>query len=239
MPTKSKTASSFRHVSALAAWVAENSRLFGDESPFRASLSDGSPALVTVTGENAAGKSLYVRVAAAVLQHEHGGLPVTVSIRERTGAGASEIGGMRRIMMFGDEQEQSTGATSVSVVERAFGNLDRPDGSVLIVDEPELGLSEAYARALGEYIGQRTREIPAKCLGVMVVTHSRPLVRGLIDGFQSMPAHVSVFPAESPVQPGLERWLSEVEHRTVDQLLALREVGHERWLDVGKLLKAP
>ena len=234
----SRTAeTSFENAAQVARWVAETSMLFNDaDSPFRAEVADGAPELVVVTGENASGKSLYVRVAGAVVQKDMGALPVSVSIRERTGAGTSEMGGMRRVMMFGDEQEQSTGATSVSVVQKAFGNLDRPNGSVLIVDEPELGLAEAYARALGEYIGQQAQGIPAACRGVIVVTHSRPLVQGLIDGYGQTPTHAAVN-ADTPAHAGLQRWLDSVEHRTVEELLALRDVGLGRWRRVNTLLK--
>ena len=225
-----------RSAAAITRWVAKNSLLFNDgESPFHAAVSGRAAKLVVVTGENATGKSLFVRVAAAILQQEDV-LPVSVSIRERTGAGSHEMGGLRQAMMFGDEMEQSTGATSVSVAQRAFGNLDRPQGSLLIVDEPELGLSEAYARALGEYIGGEIGTVPKKCIGVMVVTHSRPLVRGLVDGFGKVPTHVAVS-AEHPAQAGLKQWLDEVEHHSIDELLALRDVGHDRWLRVNKILK--
>jgi hypothetical protein len=226
----------YKSAAALAQQVAAESLLFNnDESPFRAKVAKAAAKLVVVTGENASGKSLYVRVAAAVLQQE-GVLAVSVSIRERTGAGTHEMGGMRRIMMFGDEQEQSTGATSVGVVQTAFRNLDRAQGSMLIVDEPELGLSEAYARALGEYIGQQTRSVPASCLGVMVVTHSRALVQGLLDGFGKPLTHVAVS-AEQLQEAGLVQWVDTVEQRSVDDLLALRDVGLDRWRRVNKLLE--
>lgn len=47
----------------------------------------------------------------------------TVSIRERTGAGTSDMAGMRRMFMFGDESEQSTGATSLKTAMKAFDSV--------------------------------------------------------------------------------------------------------------------
>lgn len=231
-----KTTTKTQSAAAIAEWVAENSLLFNhEESPFCATVSIHAPKLVVVTGENASGKSLYVRVAAAIAQKQ-GALPISISIRERTGAGLHEMAGMRRSMMFGDEQDQSTGATSAKVVQSAFQNLQRPNGSMLILDEPELGMAEAYARALGEYIGQQSQEIPADCRGVLVVSHSRPLVRGLLDGYPETPSHAAIS-AEQPVPAGLTDWLDAVEHRTVDELLNLRKLGLERWRQVSKLLK--
>jgi predicted ATPase len=233
--TAPKRPSESKNATALAVKVVKKSMLFNDDSPFRAAVAEAAPALVVVTGENASGKSLYVRVAAAFARQD-GVLPVSVSIRERTGAGTEEMGGLRRVMMFGDEQEQSTGATSVGVVETAFNNLKRPQGSLLIVDEPELGLSEAYARALGQHIGQKVQEIPSKCLGALVVTHSRALVRGLIEGFGGLPTHVALA-GESTPKAGLEEWLRVSEYHSVDDVLALRDIGLDRWRQVGKLLK--
>ena len=209
--------------------------LFGPDSPFSAQVARGNSKLVIVTGENASGKSLFVRVSAAALQRDDGALAVTVSIRERAGGGPHELGNLRRAMMFGDETEQSTGATSVGVVQTAFDNLDREQGSVLITDEPELGLSEAYARALGKLIGRRSRDLSKACRGVFVVTHSRPLVRGLLDGYEA-PTHVSVGADDDQRRAGLQRWLNDDEHRTVEQLLGLRDAGLDRWRRVNQLL---
>lgn len=140
-------------------------------------------------------------------------------------------------MMFGDEQDQSTGATSVKVVSSAFRNVDRPDGALLILDEPEVGLAESYARALGEYVGAQANSLPTSCAGVLVVTHSRPLVQGLISGYQNSPSHAAVSAQDEP-KPGLQRWLEQVEHRSVDELLNLSSVGLERWRAVNHLLKS-
>lgn len=208
----------------LAQWVAEESVLFEDGSPFVASVASGDPKLLVVTGENASGKSLLFRVLSAKINQAKA-TPVTLSIRERAGSGGSDMGGIRRVLMFGEESEQSTGATSVTSIKSAFEqNLDRPGGTVLGLDEPELGLSEGYASALGMYIGQQTRSIPAACAGVVVVTHSRPLVRGLIDGYGARPTHVAL-----GCEADLDRWLDEPEVRSVEDLLALSDVGLERW----------
>lgn len=90
-PASKKAA--LRCATELTQWVADESALFGDDSPFRAAVDPQDPRMVVVTGENASGKSLFVRVAAAIFQREDGGLPVSVSIRERTGAGLSEMPG--------------------------------------------------------------------------------------------------------------------------------------------------
>ncbi len=238
MPAKARKPS--LNAAALARQAATETLLFGgEESPFHAAVSRGAGKLVVVTGENASGKSLFVRAAAALLQQDgSSALPVSVSIRERTGAGSFEMGGLRRVMMFGDEQEQSTGATSVGAVKTAFNNLGRPEGSLLILDEPELGLSESYAGALGEYIGRQALEMPRACLGIIVATHSRPLVRGLAAGFGKLPAHAAVS-AGTPARAGLAQWLEAGERHTVEDLLALQDIALDRWRRTNKLLSGP
>lgn len=127
--------------------------------------------------------------------------------------------------MFGEVHDQSTGATSVTALQAAFEhNLDREQGSVLGLDEPELGLSEAYSAALGTYIGQQTRKLPRACSGVVLVSHSRPLIRGAVAALGATPTVVSL---DGPAD--LNGWLEQSVEHTVDELLALRDVGHERW----------
>jgi len=231
--TTKKTAK-IRDAAAMVSWSAENCSLFNREpAPFHAVIDRQDPKLVVITGENASGKSLFFQFVAAMVREEDGALPLTISIRERISA----TNGMRRVFMFGDETEQSTGATSINTLVNAFTrNLDHEDGSMLMLDEPELGLSDGYARAMGEYIGQSTHDIPAVCGGVIVITHSRTLVGGLLDGYGATPTHVSIS-ADAPQPAGIQQWLESSEERTVEQLLALRDVGLDRWRQVLKILK--
>lgn len=216
-----------------ARWIAEESLLFADrDAPFHASVVAGDPKLMVIAGENVAGKSLFFQVLCSKVANA-GPLPIRLSIRERTGAGASDMSGMRRVMMFGDEAEQSTGATSVQAVVTAFKNLDRPQGSILGLDEPELGLSDGYTRALGTYIGTEARNVPDVCAGVVVVTHSRNLAGALVDAYGAQPTFVHAGESSKT----LEQWLSDPEHRSVEELLALPEIGLARFRETVRLLK--
>ena len=211
-------------------WAAQESAVFADErSPFAARVTPGRRGLVLMTGENASGKSLLLRMVLARLGRD-GRVPVSLSIRERAG------GGLRAAFMFGDEAEQSTGATSVQAIRAAFeGNLDREQGSVLALDEPELGLSQGYATALGHYIGEQALRVPAACAGVLVVTHSRPLASALVESFGADPTFVHV----SGTPQSLRQWLTEPESRSVEDLLALPDAGLERRRAVYDLTRRP
>jgi hypothetical protein len=220
---------------SLARRVASESMLM-TEGPFSAWVSDGDERIVLVVGSNASGKSLFVQVMASIgRKAPFNWPPVSVSIRERTGSGMSDMASMRRSMMFGDETKQSTGATSVRVTETAFKNIwnagDQP--RLLILDEPDMGLSEDFAHAMGQLIGTRTQEqFPEgkPRSGVVVVTHSRSLVRGLIASGMR-PSFVSM-----EVSQNLDEWLSEPQVRSLDELLALPSAAHQRRRTVMQLL---
>lgn len=215
-----------------ARWTLEESvHISHPDSPFSGTLAEGDPRLLVIVGENASGKSLAFRIIAR-LAEEHGVDPITISIRERVGSGNGGMENMRKRMIFGDEGRRSTGATSAAVVERAFDNLDHPMRRMLGLDEPELGLSDGYAEALGEYVGRRSIDQGPKSCGVMVVTHSRRFCRGLLRGFGTTPAFLSMTAAT----PTIQSWLDHEEIRSVEEILGLSEFGRERHRRVDALL---
>lgn len=210
------------------AWIADESRLV-QEGPLELSITPGDPRMCILVGDNAAGKSLVFRMLAMRVADEKG-LAVVSSIRER----AQE--GIPRAFMYGEEREQSTGATTLqwifAAVER---NLDREGGCFLGLDEPELGLSEGYARALGQYIGNEYRYLPGKCGGVVAVTHSRPFVRGLLEAMGPKKAPTFAVMASEPMS--VHEWLDREDVRTVDELRALERLGLDRWREINQLLR--
>lgn len=223
----------------LAQLVANESQLFTHaQSPFRASVYEGTGNILVVTGENASGKSIFFQSMAYRAKTQLNALGIQISIRERTGAGTYEGSGFRRALMFGDESEQSTGATSVGVVASGFRNAisyaTDDKRNVLMLDEPELGLSAGYSRAMGEYLAQQAATLPDKALGVVVVTHSRDLVWGIIaGGGGSTPNFVNL----DPKPQNLGEWLTNSENRTIAELLNLQKIGHERAAQVRALLR--
>ena len=97
----------------------------------------------------------------------------------------------------------------------------------------ELGLSDGYAEALGEYIGRSAREMGANVCGVIVVTHSRRLVAGLVRGLGGAPCMLAM---ESGVET-VGQWLERREERSVEDLLELKELSHARFREVQEILK--
>lgn len=225
-------------------WIEGQSILFsGDEAVFGASVCKGTRSrIAVVAGDNASGKSLLVRILSTHLRLEakdSGKKPVhniSLSIRERTGAGTDGMGGFRKMMMFGDEETSSTGAISASSVALSFQNMATRNG-VLILDEPEIGLSQGYAAAMGTLIGRSAQALPRTCAGTVVVTHSKPLVEALVEEIGGTPIFVHTHPVGAPAVR-LKQWLEQAETRTVEELLALPDVGHTGFRAAQDLINA-
>lgn len=188
--------------------------------PFKARVHEGHPKLAVVTGENGTGKSLLVQLLCSWCRVHEEIQNISVSIRERTGSGLYDMAGMRRAMMFGDETEESTGAISIRVLEPAFNTLasrsKENQSTVLVLDEPELGLSDGFANAMGVYLARKTKALPALAVGLVVVTHSRPLVRGLIDELEETPTFIKL-----GVEQDLSTWLKGEAPKSLKELEAL------------------
>lgn len=221
----------------LARWTAEESLAFSDErSPFHARYTPGDERLLLIVGDNASGKSLAFRLIAGLL-NKNDVEAMTLSVRERTGGGTFEMGRMRQAMIYGREETSSTGAISVRVVQSGLRQLlERQAPSTLALDEPEMGLSEAYAKALGLYIGQEAAKQEGNACGVMVVTHSPGLAAGLAKGLGATPSFLSVAPIGEELAYGLEDWLESGHEKSIADLMALKEVSHARYLMMKKLM---
>lgn len=171
---------------------------FGSDGPVPAEVEYGHPKFALVTGENASGKSFVVRGLGEKLRDRHPNLEilaVTMSLRSQ--------GGFSRALLFGDEQRDSSGRISIkAVLAGLHACRDRQDDHVLVLDEPDIGLAESYAGALGTYLAAFVEDMPIRTLGLVVVTHSRPLVREVI---AAEPASIRVGEDRRP----LEQWLRE------------------------------
>ena len=215
----------------LLRFICEDSLAFSEESPFNAKMAYGDPRLSVVVGPNASGKSLMHRIIQGLAQ-THKIEAITLSIRERTGCDEPP-GSMRRQFMYGFEQLDSTGNVSLRTTKKAFETMaGRTAPVMLLLDEPEIGLSEGFAHAFGELIGRLASEPPEWGCGVMVISHSRPLVRGLSVGLGACPTYVAT--ADAP--DTLEEWNQTTETRSIEELEQLSEISSTRRAAVRELL---
>lgn len=215
--------------------------------PFGTAVAPGLNNVLVVAGDNCSGKSFLVETLRAWVRAEKLD-SIVVSIRERTGGGLYEMASMRRAMMFGDETDQSTGAISAHVVTRAFstlaGRAEENKASFLVLDEPELGLSESMAGALGEYIGQQALAMPSLAVGLAVVTHSRALVSRMTQALGQAPTFVHMREASCGAPAAdLDSWLQNVPRYGVEDLQRLDKTNHTNRLLLSRMFdemrKAP
>lgn len=175
----------------LAALVqdAEQSVCFGDTGilPFPHMAGPTSRCLV-VFGDNADGKSLFLMVLRAFIstRKKLGDEAFELSMKQRTSQGMGKL-------IYGDEHYASTGANSVSTLINAFRNCRGRENPVwLMLDEPDIGLSDKFASAQGTYIAQQVNDMPKNVRGVVVVSHSRPLLRNLVASLDEAPHDVAM-----------------------------------------------
>lgn len=194
-----------------------------EHNPLRAVMkkSPGSSVFL-VLGENASGKSFVVEhVRHMAKSHAENVKSISLSIRERTGSGLDSMASIKKAMIFGDESESSTGSISAKVIQRGFENLKTwiADGvtPILVLDEPEIGLSESYHGAVGALAAQMSDEISCGAEhAVILVTHSKKLVRAMLANSPTPPNVVCLGSHAS-----LEQWLEDDTEKTVEELHAL------------------
>jgi hypothetical protein len=179
-----------------------------------------------VAGDNASGKSLLIRVLASWLNDKKVE-PIQVSMRYRTASG------MHRAFMFGDEQEDSTGNVSLRAIRGALGTAEKRESPCwVLLDEPDTGLSEGYAEAFGTWLSAFGNRLPLnQCRGLVIVTHSRALLSGLVNNLELVP-HFVCF--DQPAM-SLQDWLKPKPPRTVEELLALPERSVATFRKIAKL----
>lgn len=195
-----------------------------DESPIKCRYEPGQGNLLLITGDNASGKSLVSRLFASWCRKHTKFECIHCSMHRRT------AGGIERAFMYGDESWESTGAISVNNIKGATNTCrGRDSDHVLIFDEPDIGLAEAYQRAMGEYFRQFTETLPAHTRALVIITHSRGILKELIE---LSPHHLRVGDARS-----LKTVVTRPTHKTVEELLTLPKTGAERFRRIAALTK--
>lgn len=144
--------------------------LFGHEGACPLAHEAGDPRIILITGENAGGKSFFAKAIASYLHHQHPKAVEVISVS----MGMRTSPGMHRAFMFGEEGRDSTGKISLRAV---LGGLHtckgRDNPHVLVLDEPDIGLSEGYRAGLGDLLTEFGRDLPQHTRALIVVTHSR------------------------------------------------------------------
>lgn len=210
----------------------ESAEIFDNENndaivPINYTIKNDSKILF-VAGTNASGKSLVGKIV-EMLASEQKIEKRSCSMRNR----ASSQFGAR--LIFGSEDDESTGDNSVHAAMMGLkSTIEAKNPAVLILDEPDIGLADEYTFALGEYIANQVNENNDKLALIVVISHSRNILKTAIETL-NVP-YSSMFVGN--VETNFEQWLEKpVERASLEDLLNIKNRSLETWRKIEKLLK--
>lgn len=130
--------------------------------------------IIILTGENGSGKSLLRKLIPHQLKHKNNDEVVKVastSMDSRTGLHSGLGGGG---VFLRDTEWIATSDNSFYFIKSLLNSVkDR----FVVIDEPEIGMSESLRMSLGHWLNKRLPEVLENNLAVMVITHSKEIVR--------------------------------------------------------------
>lgn len=183
--------------------------------------------IVLIAGPNASGKSVVGKVIEQVARLEKKSVRSS-SMRNRT------CGLLGQKMIFGDEGEESTGCNSVAATTVGFSSSIKDGNAVLILDEPDIGLSDEYAAALGDYIAQQMNQSHEQFEMLAVVSHSRLLFKSIIDAIEIPCSSIHVGDENTT----FDDWLNQpFKKASIEELLNLKNKGFEKWSQIEKIIR--
>ena len=155
-------------------------RYFDEVISLNTTITD-SP-LTIITGQNGSGKSfirkclqsVYIKKADIKIEVIH------ISMSARTGS-LQDYNPLAKVFMYGDEGEDSTGYNSVHLVEGSLRtSRGRDNKHVIILDEPDTGMSEEMSAGIGKLLSDFMKDKPENLLGLYIISHSRYLLKQLL-----------------------------------------------------------
>ena len=151
-----------------------------------------------------------------------------VSMNERTSAG------VKRAFLIGDEGSQSTGETSFTFLKKAFGGMEQEESelkSVAIFDEPDLGLSSRYSRALGRYFAEKESELNEN-KAIVIISHSIEFIKSFIKHSETGISSLGVNTSSS-----LNDWLEDDTEQSIEELMGLTTLGRAKHSGIENKLR--
>lgn len=179
--------------------------------------------LLIVTGDNAEGKSFFVKLCEEYCNERIKNECLCIGMSLRTEKNWA------RSCIYKDENAFSTGDCSISGVIKGIETCQKREHEhYVIFDEPNLGLAESYHYALGEYFTGFVINMPPLTKGLVIVTHSRELVRPLLEHH---PHHLR-FGDNQNLANFVER---DPKRKTIEELLQLPEKGRRKFQNIRKI----
>jgi len=136
--------------------------------------------ITVLTGSNGAGKSMIrkilgPRIAAKLKRDETKNIVAQTSMQQRTES-RPDFGALSGIM-----RDVDWSPTSIETIGKIKALIKNCGDRYIVIDEPEIGMGEETVMGLVHYLNKTLRNLikNEKCLGVMIITHSRLIVRHL------------------------------------------------------------
>ena len=129
-----------------------------------------------LTGDNGTGKSLIRKVLCSSLRNQENDDTIKIadiSMEKRTGLHDGLGGGG---VFLRDVEWVATSDNSLSFL---YSLLNSAKDRYLVLDEPELGMSQDIQKSIGIYLSKRIPETMKENRGMLIITHSREFVRSL------------------------------------------------------------
>lgn len=187
---------------------------------------DNNANVFIIYGENASGKSLITKILRNRLYDENI-TTRTVSMAERT------TPGVKRAFLFGDDDTQSTGETSFTFLSKAFGGMindEQGDKTVAIFDEPDLGLSSRYARALGKYFSEKEKELDNN-KAIVIISHNEHFIKAFLKHTESNVSTLGINTKQS-----IDEWINDDVEYSIEQLEKLTKLGRSKHSGIERKL---
>ena len=180
---------------------------------------DPASKIMFVVGTNASGKSVVGKIVEYVSKDANLAKR-SCSMRNRTS------GMLGQMMIFGSEEDSSTGQNSVKAAVNGINTTVSEQNSVLILDEPDLGLADEYSAAMGQLIAQKVNEHYDNIGLFVVITHSRRLLEAALAELTT--PYSSVYVGDASVS--FDDWMKQpFVPATVEDLINLRQKGIDTW----------
>jgi ATPase subunit of ABC transporter with duplicated ATPase domains len=177
-----------------------------------------------ITGPNASGKSFVSKLIAAYVRKEHKLECMNVGMAFRT------TPGIGRALVFSDDGDHSTGLNSYGAIEGGLRTCrQRETPHILILDEPDIGLSEGFQGAVGMRLAEFASNLPEHTVGFGVVTHSRRLLRHL----EPLRPHHLRCDDKLTLKQVVE---NDPDDLTPSDIETARATGLKRWRAINKLI---
>lgn len=207
---------------------------FFANGPLVGQLTPGDEAsrVVLVAGANASGKSFVTDMVGHWMGAEKPKVEfISVSMRMRTREG------MHRCFMYGPlGDKDSTGSVSTIALKGGLRTAaERTTPCMLQLDEPDLGLAEEFGYAMGQWIASEDpTPVNEHCRGLIVVTHSRELVKGFLENSALKPHFLHL----GTPSLTLKQWLKPAARRSVEDLQGLSSASIQQYRAINKILEA-